>query len=164
LKRFRWLAAALLAAPAASAQTVEGVQPAGFVRDATRVIPLGVAREYRRSIRDFATFRDPQWSILTIAQIGAASADAATSLNNLRNCPDCEEIGLSRIFVGRHPDAHKYIIAGIVEISIEAVAAHYFRSRESAQKWYWRILWTLPQSLSLFGHAQASYRNAAVTW
>lgn len=109
--------------------------------------------------RDFVTFRDPQWSALTIAQIGAASADAVTSLNNLHSCPNCSETGVSRFFVGAHPDAHKYIVAGAIEIGMESVAAHYFRNHGPIRKWYWRTLWELPQSLSLYEHAPAARHN-----
>jgi hypothetical protein len=164
VNRFSLLIVALLLSPLARAQDLEKVRPTGAVRNSLIVMPLGVVRAFRESVRDFATFRDPQWSVLTIAQIGAASADGVTSLNNLHSCPSCEETGLSRLFVGRHPDAHKYIIAGIIEISIEAVTGHYFRTHEPPDKWYVRALWTLPQSLSLYGHARASYGNAAIKW
>lgn len=110
--------------------------------------------------RDFAAFRDPAWSALTLAQIGAGSADAATSLNNLRACPSCTETGVSRFFVGRRPDAHKYVIGGVLEIGVEAVAAHYFHSHGPARKWYWKTLWTLPQSFSLYEHTRAAHHNA----
>jgi len=85
-----------------------------------------------------------------------------TSLNNLHTCPSCVEVGISRYFVGAHPDAHKYIIGGILEIGIEAVTAHYMRNHGPAQKRYWRALWTIPQSLSLYGHARAANHNAAL--
>ena len=146
----------------ARAQEVEKVQPAGNVRNALTAVPLGLARQYRLSARDLVTFRDPQWSVLTIAQIGAATAEAVTSLNNLNHCVGCAETGASRIFVGRHPDSHKYLIAGIIEGNAEAVTAHYFRSRPSSRKWYWRVLWTVPQSLSLYEHARASKENTAI--
>src|SRR5690348_13306165 len=105
-----WLVIALFVSPIAYAQQIEKVQPVAAVRDAIRSKPLGIAREVAATSRDFVMFRDPQWSVLTIAQIGAASADAVTSLNNLHNCPSCLETGVSRFFVGQHPDAHKYII------------------------------------------------------
>lgn len=162
MSRSLWLIVAFLVAFGAHAQEIEKVQPAGNVRIALIAVPLGVARQYRISARDLVTFRDPQWSILTIAQIGAATADAVTTMNNLNRCAGCAETGASRIFVGRHPDLHKYLIAGIIEISAEAVTAHYFRSRPSSRKWYWRMLWTVPQSLSLYEHARASKENAAV--
>jgi len=154
------LAMALLLSPLARSQPVEKVQPATAVRNALLSKPIGIAREVGATAQDFAMFRDPQWSVLTIGQIGAASADAATSLNNLRSCLHCSEIGPSRFFIGRHPDAHKYIIGGIVEIGVEAVAAHYFRNHGPKQKLYWRILWALPQSFSLYEHAFAAERNS----
>lgn len=126
-------------------------------------LPVAVAREFTLSAKDFATFRDPQWSALTIAQIGAATADAVTSMNTLNHCSVCSETGPSHIFVGSHPDLHKYVIAGIVEISAEAVAAHYFRRREVSGHWYWRMLWNLPQSVSTFEHARAAEHNAALS-
>lgn len=162
MSRSFWLMLALLAASGARAQELEKVQPAGNVRIALIAVPLGVARQYRLSARDLVTFRDPQWSVLTIAQIGAATADAVTSLNNLNHCTGCEETGASRLFVGRHPDLHKYLIAGIIEVSAEAVTVHYFRSRPSSRTWYWRMLWALPQSLSLYEHARAAKGNTAV--
>ena len=124
--------------------------------------PILVIREISWTARDFVTFRDPGWSGLTLAQIGAASADAVTSLNNLHDCANCYESGPSRIFIGRHPDAHKYIVGGAIEIGMEAVAAHYFRNRGQIRKWYWRTLWELPQTVSLYEHAHAAYRNAAM--
>jgi hypothetical protein len=162
LQRGCWLAMALLLSAFAHAQEIKKVQPAGTFRNALFSRPLGVAREVAATGRDFATFRDPQWSILTIGQIGAASADAVTTLNNLHSRPSYAEIGVSRIFVGRHPDAHKYIVAGIVEIGVEAVTAHYFLNHGPARKWYWRALWMLPQSLSLYEHTRAAHHNAEI--
>jgi hypothetical protein len=122
--------------------------------------PIGVIREVKSTARDFATFRDPEWSALTLAQIGASSADAFTSLHNLQNCGNCYESGPSRVFVGRRPDAHKYVLGGAIEIGIEAVTSHYFRNRGPMRKWYWRALWELPQTFSLYEHAHAAYRNS----
>ena len=156
------LAIALLLSPHARAQQTEKVQPAVTVRNAILSKPLSVPREVAAASRDFVMFRDPQWSCLTIAQIGAASADAVTSLNNLHNCPTCSETGPSRFFVGQHPDAHKYIIGGAIEIGIEAVTAHYFRNHGPAHKWYWKALWAVPQSFSLYEHTRAAQRNAAL--
>jgi hypothetical protein len=153
---------ALLVSPIAYAQQIDKVQPVAAVRDTILSKPLGIAREVAATSRDFVMFRDPQWSVLTIAQIGAASADAVTSLNNLHSCPSCWENGVSRFFVGQHPDAHKYIIGGVIEIAVEAVTAHYFRNHGTVRKWYWRTLWTLPQSLSLYEHARAAHHNAAL--
>jgi len=153
---------ALFLSPTAQSQQIEKVRPAAAVRDAIRSKPLGVAREVATTSRDFVMFRDPQWSILTIAQIGAASADAVTSLNNLHTCPSCSETGVSRFFVGQHPDAHKYIIGGVIEIGVEAVTSHYFRNHGPTRKWYWKALWSVPQSLSLYEHARAAQQNAAL--
>jgi hypothetical protein len=156
------LVMALLVSPIAYAQQIEKVQPVAAVRDAILSKPVGIAREMAATSRDFVMFRDPQWSVLTIAQIGAASADAVTSLNNLHSCPSCLETGVSRFFVGQHPDAHKYIIGGAIEIGLEAVTAHYFRGRGPVRKWYWKALWTLPQSFSLYEHVQAAHQNTAL--
>jgi hypothetical protein len=123
---------------------------------------LGFAHEVKATARDFVTFRDPQWSALTMAQIGAAAADEVTTLNNFRICATCMEIGPSRFFVGQRPDAHKFIVAGVIEIGVEAVAAHYFRSHGPKEKLYWKALRALPQSFSLFEHAQAAYYNATL--
>jgi hypothetical protein len=162
MKRGCWLVLALLLPPIAGSQQFEEVQPAATVRNPLLSKPLGVAREVAVTARDFVTFRDPQWSVLTMGQIGAASADAATSLNNLHSCPSCSETGVSRFFVGQHPDTHKYIIGGAIEIGVEAVTAHYFRNHGPIRKWYWRALWELPQSFSLYEHARAAQQNAAL--
>jgi hypothetical protein len=146
----------------ASPLPVESVHPAGIVTNMFLSKPVGIAREVRSAARDFATFRDPQWSVLTIGQIGAGTADMVTSLNNLHSCSSCQEVGPARFFIGAHPDAHKYIVGGILEIGIEAVTAHYFRNHGPARKWYWRALWTLPQSLSLYEHTRAANHNAAL--
>ncbi len=161
MKHVCWLAMALLLSPIAQSQQIEKIQPSTAVRNALLSKPVGVARELRATARDFVTFRDPQWSVLTFAQIGAASADAVTSLNNLHTCPGCYENGLSTFLGGQRPDAHKYIIAGVIEISIEAVTAHYFWTHGS-KKLYWRALWALPQSVSLYDHAKGARHNAAL--
>jgi hypothetical protein len=157
-----WLFGALLLVSTARAQDLEKPKPAGSVHHGALGVPLAVANQVALAGRDFATFRDPQWSVLTLAQIGAGTADAVTSLNYMRTCHHCFEVGPSRIFVGQHPDAHKYFIAGAVEITVQAVAAHYFRTHGPTQKWYWRALWTVPQSLSLYEHARAAQQNAAL--
>jgi hypothetical protein len=162
MKQLCWLLFAILLSPVARAQDIEKVQPAVSVRNALLAKPRGVAGQVAAAARDFVTFRDPQWSLLTLGQIGAASADAVTSLNNFQRCPSCAETGVSRIFVGQHPDAHKYIVAGIIEIGIEGVTAHYFRNHGPVRKWYWKALWTLPQSFSLYEHAHAANRNAGI--
>jgi hypothetical protein len=162
MKHAQWLVLALLLSPNVHSQQIEKVQPANAFRNVLISKPIGIAREVRTTARDFATFRDPQWSVLTIAQIGAASADAVTSLNNLHGCPSCPENGVSEFFVGRHPDTHKYIIAGAIEIGVEAVTVHYFRNREPKQKLHWRILWALPQSFSLYEHAHAALHNTSL--
>jgi hypothetical protein len=122
----------------------------------------GLALEIRASARDLATFRDPQWEALTALQIAAAATDAKTSLDNLHRCAACSETGIARLVVGDHPDAHKYLIAGLVEIGIEAVAGHYLRNHIPKNKWYWRCVWTLPQGLSLYAHAHAGIHNVSV--
>jgi len=165
MKRTCWQVLTVLAVlhpPFARCQQIEKVNPPVPPRSELVAKPLGFAREVKATARDFATFRDPQWSALTIAQIGAATADEVTTLNNLRICPTCTEIGPSRFFVGQRPDAHKFIIAGVLEIGVEAVAAHYFRSHGPKDKLYWKALWALPQSLSLFEHAQAAHYNATL--
>jgi len=122
----------------------------------------GLALEVRASVRDLATFRDPEWEALTALQIAAAATDAKTSLDSLHRCAACSETGIARLVVGDHPDAHKYLIAGLVEIGIEAVAGHYLRNHIPKNKWYWRCVWTLPQGLSLYGHARAGFHNVSV--
>ena len=150
----------LLYSPISRSQQIERVQPPAPPPSELISKPLGFAREVRAAARDFVTFRDPQWSALTIAQIGAATADEVTTLNNFRICSTCAEIGPSRFFVGQRPDAHKFIIAGVLEIGIEAVTSHYFRNHGPKQKLYWKALWALPQSFSLYEHADAARYNA----
>lgn len=160
MKHGWWMVLALFSVPMASAQRLEKVQPIETGRNRTLFKPTWFAREVAAAAGDFAASRDPVWTAVTLAQIDAASADAATSLNNLRNCPSCTETGVSRLLIGRRPDAHKYLIGGAVEIGVEAVAAHYFRSHGPARQWYWRALWALPQSFSLYEHARAAHHNA----
>jgi hypothetical protein len=152
---------ALMLPPVGRAQNlVEKVQPGAAREDILITKARVLGSELRATARDFVTFRDPQWEALTLAQIAAATADGATSLHNLHRCSYCQEIGTSRFVIGRHPDAHKYVLAGLVEIGVEAVAAHYLRHHGPVRKWYWRYAWTLPQSLSLAEHTRASFHNA----
>lgn len=162
MKHCSLLILAIVIASNANAQTFDKVQPAGKVRNVLLAKPIVLADEVAATARDLVTFRDKQWTILTFAQIGAASADAATSLNNLHDCASCQETGASRFFVSRHPDAHKYIVAGAVEIGVEAVTAHYLGNHGPTRKWYWRFVWTLPQTLSLYEHARAANHNAGL--
>jgi hypothetical protein len=157
--RISLLLMAAFIASSVHAQSFVKTQPAGTEHGKFMTLPHEVAL----TAHDLATFRDPKWTILTLAQIAAASADGWTSLHNLQHCAMCEETGPSRFVVGRRPDAHKYIIAGLVEISVEAVAAHYFRNHGPTRKWYWRYLWTLPQGISLYEHTRASLHNAALS-
>jgi hypothetical protein len=152
----------LLLSPIARSQQIEKVLPLAPARSDLLSKPLGFAREVKATAMDFAAFRNPQWSVLTFAQIGAATADEVTTLNNFRICATCTEIGPSRFFLGRRPDAHKFVVAGVIEIGVEAVASHYFRSHGPKEKLYWKALWALPQSFSLFEHAQAAYYNATL--
>ena len=161
-KRIYWLALVLLTASIAHAQDIEKPKPAGTAHHGALEMPLAVADQVAIAGRDFVTFRDPQWSVLTLAQIGAGTADAVTSLNYMRTCHRCVEIGPSRFLVGQHPDAHKFYIAGAIEITVQAVTAHYFRTHGPIRKWYWRALWSVPQSLSLYEHARAAQKNAAL--
>lgn len=156
------LTVALLAAQTACAQDLDGAHPAGRQNNVFASIVEELAAQTRSTARDLATFRDPNWTVLTLAQIAAASADTKTTLNNFNRCPSCFEAGYSRYFLGNRPDAHKYILAGIVEIGVEAVAAHYFHYHGPTRKWYWRYVWTLPQTFSLYGHTQASFHNAGL--
>ena len=139
---------------------VEKVQPRATSEGLLITKARGLSSELRATARDFATLRDPKWQALTLAQIAAATADGATSLHNFHRCSYCQEIGSSRFVIGRHPDAHKYMLAGLVEIGVETVAAHYLRHHGPAQKWYWRYAWTLPQGFSLLEHTCAAFHNA----
>jgi hypothetical protein len=161
MKKILLLAATLLITASLSAQEFVRTQPAGRDHNLFAAASKGLAGETRAAARDLLTFRDPQWTLLTIAQIAAASADAKTSLNVFHRCPTCVEAGISRLVVGIHPDIHKYAIAGLVEIGIEAVAAHFLRSH-GPRKWYWRCVSILPQSFSLYGHTRASFLNAGL--
>ena len=152
---------ALMLPPAGRAQNlVEKVQRRATSEGLLITRARGLSSELGATARDFATFRDPKWEALTLAQIAAATADGATSLHNLHRCSYCQEIGSSRLVIGRRPDAHKYMLVGLVEISVEAVAAHYLRHHGPVRKWYWRYAWTLPQSISLAEHICAGYHNA----
>jgi hypothetical protein len=162
MKKNLILAAALLIAASVGAQDFVKSQPAGRDHNVFTSVSGGLVAETRAAARDLATFRDPKWTLLTIAQIAAASADAQTSLNVFHRCPTCVEAGISRLVVGIHPDLHKYAIAGLVEIGIEAVAAHYLRSHGPMRKWYWRCVSMLPQTFSLYGHTRASFHNAGL--
>jgi hypothetical protein len=161
MKKILILAATLVIATSVGAQDFVASQPAGRDHNVFAAASRGLAGETRAAARDLATFRDPQWTLLTIAQIAAASADMKTSLNVFQRCPTCVEVGISRLVVGIHPDLHKYAVAGLVEIGIEAVAAHYLRSH-GPRKWYWRCVSMLPQTFSLYGHTRGSFHNAAL--
>lgn len=163
MKQLYTFALIFLFASSAAAQDFVAAQPSGREHGGLFAFPRGVAGEVAATVKDFATFRDKQWEILTLAQIGAASADAETSLYNIRNDPTVHEIGVSRYFIGSRPDAHKYILAGLVEITVEATAGHYLRNHGPLQKWYWRAVWTIPQSLSLYEHAHGSIHNSQET-
>jgi hypothetical protein len=141
-------------------QDFAGAHPAGTQNNLFAAITYGLIAETRATGRELATFRDPDWTILTLAQIAAASADAKTSIDNLHRCPGCFESGISRFVVGRRPDTHKYIVAGVIEIGVEAVFAHYLRRHGPIRKWYWRYVWSLPQTFSLYAHTQAAFHNS----
>lgn len=154
-----FLLAALLVNASASAQEFVRSRPAGRDPNVFAAVSSGLAAESKATVRDLVTFRDPRWTLLTVAQIAAATADAETSLHNFHRCPTCLETGISRLVVGRRPDLHKYAIAGLVEIGVEALTAHYLRNHGPIRKWYWRYIWTLPQSFSLYGHTRANFHN-----
>lgn len=145
-----------------SAQEFVRSHPAGKNPNAIAALSGGLAAEGKATVRDLVTFRDPGWTVLTLAQIAASTADAETSLHVFHRCATCVETGISRFVIGRRPDAHKYVIAGIVEIGVEAITAHYLRNHGPIRKWYWRYIWTLPQSLSLYEHTRADFHNIGV--
>jgi hypothetical protein len=152
----------LVLIPVAHAQNVtDRAVPAGKESNLLISKVRALAFETGAAARDLATFRDWKWQALTVSQIGAATIDARISLNFFKRYPDAEEIGISRLVVGRYPDAHKYLIAGLLEISVEAVAGHYLRNHGPKQKWYWRYIWTLPQGLSIYEHARADFHNVS---
>jgi hypothetical protein len=161
MRKNSFLLVAVLVTSNARAQNFVKPQPAATDHDVITAFPRRMVTEVATTAHDLVTFRDPKWTVLTLAQIAAASADAKTSLYNLHQCPSCLEIGISRYVVGLRPDAHKYILAGVVEITIEAVTAHYLRNHGPMRKWYWRYVWTLPQSISLYEHTRASMHNAS---
>lgn len=149
-------------AQTSSENLVERVQPSAPARGFLLPKVRGLGSETKATVQDLVTFRDPKWEALTLAQIAAAAADAHTSLQSLHRCSYCQEVGSSRFLIGSHPDAHKYLLAGLVEVSVEAVAAHYLRHHGPVQKWYWRWVWALPQSSSLVEHTRASFHNAGI--
>jgi hypothetical protein len=159
MKTISLLVLVLLIAANAGAQQFEPARLAGKGNGVFFGVPFGVAREVAGTTQDLATSRDRQWQFLTIAQIGAATADVQTTMYNFHRCPSCEEIGDSRFIVGRRPDLHKYVVFGVIEIAIEVVAAHYLRRHGPTEKWYWRPVWMLPQTISLYGHLQSTFRN-----
>ena len=162
MRRSAYLAIAILIAPTAHAQDYVKSEPTGRDSNMLAALSGGLVAEAGATAHDLVTFRDRKWTLLTIAQIAAATADAETSLHNLHRCATCSEIGISRLVVGRRPDARKYAVAGIIEIGVEAVAAHYLRNHGPIRKWYWRYIWTLPQTFSLFEHTHSDFRNAAL--
>jgi hypothetical protein len=162
MKHISVIVLAFLITASARAQQFEPAHPAGKEHDALLAIPRGVAGEIAATARDFATFHDKQWQVLTFAQIAAGSADAETTHYNFRHSPTLREIGVSRFVVGSRPDAHKYIVAGLIEITVESLAGHYLRNHGPARKWYWRYIWTLPQTFSLCEHTRSSIHNAGV--
>ena len=155
MRKYLFLVLALLVPVNAHAQKFAASPSAGKQIGVIR----GLAAESRATVRELVTFRDPRWSLLTIAQIAASTADAETSLHDFHLCPTCLETGMARFVVGHHPDAHKYAIAGVVEIGVDALAAHYLRNHGPVRKWYWRYVWTLPQSFSLYEHTRADFHN-----
>ena len=162
MKRYLILCIALLIAPAVSAQESFHAAYAGRQANLFAKITRGLAAESGATVRDLATFRDPGWTVLTLAQISASIADGKTTLDNFHKCPTCFEAGVSRFVVGQRPDAKQYIVAGAIEIGVEAVAAHYMRSHGPIRKWYWRYVWTLPQTFSLYAHTQATFHNRGI--
>jgi hypothetical protein len=161
-KIFPILAATLLSTVSVNAQEFDRNPPSGKDSRVITIFTSGLAAETRAAARDLVTFRDREWSVLTIAQVAAATVDAETSLHNFHRCPVCTETGISRVVVGRRPDIHKYAIAGLVEIGVEAIVAHYLRNHGPIRKWYWQFVWALPQSISLYGHTRADFHNAGL--
>ena len=162
MRKISFLAATPLATSSLGAQEFVGSQPATKDSGALEIVAGGLATETGAAARDLVTFRDRKWTLLTVAQIGAATADAETTLYNFHRCPACVEKGIARLVVGRRPDAHKYAIAGLIEIRVEAVAAHYLHNHGPVRKWYWRYIWTLSQTFSLYEHTRADFHNAGV--
>ena len=159
MKKYLLLLTASLVTTNVSAQEFIRSHPAGKNPNAIAALSGGLAAEGKATVRDLVTLRYPSWTVLTIAQIAASAADAQTSLHNFHRCPTCLETGISRFVVGRRPDAQKYIIAGIIEIGVETITAHYLRNHGPIRKWYWRYIWTLPQSISLFEHTRSDFHN-----
>jgi len=79
-----------------SAQEFVRSRPAGRNPNAIAALTGGLAAEGKATARDLVTFRDPRWTVLTIAQIAASTADGATSLQTFHRCPTC----LKRAFRG----------------------------------------------------------------
>jgi len=160
MRKISFLAAIFLATFSVGAQEFARSRPARRASSEFGAIAGGLVTETGAAARDLVTLHDPKWAFLTIAQIGAATADAETSLHNFHRCPTCVEKGIARLVVGGRPDAHKYIVAGLIEISVEAVTAHYLRNHGPIRKWYWRYLWAMPQTFSLYEHTHADFHNA----
>lgn len=95
-----------------------------------------------------------------LAQIGASIADEKTSLDNSRICPACQESGPAAWLVGHHPDAHKYLLAGTLEITAVAVTSHFARKRSPRAAWWTRDVWLALPAASLYVHSQAAWHNS----
>jgi len=162
MRKISLMAAIFLTTSAVGAQEFARSRPARRASSEFGAIAGGLVAETGGAARDLVTLHDPKWAFLTIAQIGAATADAETSLHNFHRCPTCVEKGIARLVVGGRPDAHKYIVAGLIEISVEAVTAHYLRNHGPVRKWYWRYLWAVPQTFSLYEHTRADFHNAGL--
>jgi hypothetical protein len=162
MRKISLLTAIFLATFSVGAQEFARSRPARRASSEFGAIAGGLVTETGAAARDLVTLHDPKWTFLTIAQIGAATADAETSLHNFHRCPTCVEKGIARLVVGGRPDAHKYIVAGLIEISVEAVTAHYLRNHGPIRKWYWRYLWAMPQTFSLYEHTRADFHNTGL--
>ena len=115
----------------------------------------GVLVETGSTAKDLITFKRPEMDLLTGIHIAAAIGDEITSLRNLHNDPYEQQTGLPRYLVGRRPDAHKYILAGIIEVGVTAILAHYLKTHGPIEKWYWKGVWIIPQSVAIGLHTNA---------
>jgi hypothetical protein len=138
-----------------SASAVAAQEPTGRYGNPLISVVDGVLVETGSTAKDLITFKRPAMTWLTIAQMAAAAGDGQVSLNNLHRNPHMEDTGIVRLLVGRRPDLHKYFLAGILEVGVTAVTAHYLRTHGPVDKWYWKYVWIVPQTVSISFHVHS---------
>jgi len=152
---------ALAIAPCAHAQR-RGAARAGFAARRGWIVTRarGLATEIKETAHDLVLGNDWKWRALMLAQIGASIADAKTSLDNSCICPACQESGPAALLVGRHPDAHNYLLAGILEVTAIAVTSHFAREHSPHAARWTRDVWLALPAASLYVHSHSALQNS----